>query len=76
MAAMPIYMYGKKLGQNQLTYDLETWYVALGIQVFPRLFKILCPPAKGEREHIGFSADPIGIDVGVGATDSCTHDIS
>ena len=37
MATMPIY--GKKfknfLPQNQLTNDLETWYVALGTQALP-----------------------------------------
>ena len=42
MAAMPIY--GKKrknlLLQNQLTDDLETWYVALSMQVLPRFFKL------------------------------------
>ena len=41
MAAMP--MYGKNLKnlllQNQQTDDLETWYVALFMQVLPRLFK-------------------------------------
>ena len=26
--------------QNQLTDDLETWYVALCMQVLPRLFKL------------------------------------
>ena len=41
MAAMPIY--GKKtlknlLLQDKLTDDLETWYVASGTQVLPRLF--------------------------------------
>ena len=42
MAAMPIY--GKNLKnlllQNQLTNDLETWYVALCMLVLPRLFKL------------------------------------
>ena len=44
MAAMPIY--GKKktlknlLLQNQLTDDLETWYVALSMRVLPRLYKL------------------------------------
>ena len=42
MAAMPIY--GKNLKnlllQNQLTNDLETWYVALSMQVLPRLLKL------------------------------------
>ena len=41
MAAMSIY--GKTLKnfllQNQWTNDLETWYVALSVQVLPRLFK-------------------------------------
>ena len=32
---------------------------------------LLCPPTKGEWGHIGFSVDPIG----VGVTESCTHDI-
>ena len=40
-AAMPIY--GKNLKnlllRNQLTSDLETWYVALSMQLLPRLFK-------------------------------------
>ena len=36
------------------------------------------PPPKVKGGHIGFSADPIGIGVrvGVGVTDSCTHNIS
>ena len=42
MSAMPIY--GKNLKkfllQNQRTNDLETWYVALCMQVLPRLFKL------------------------------------
>ena len=42
MAAMPIY--GKSLKnlllQNQLTNDLETWYVASCIGVLPKLFKL------------------------------------
>ena len=38
MAAMPIY--GKKLLQKQMTDDLETWYVALSMQILPRLFKL------------------------------------
>ena len=42
MATMPIY--GKTLKnlllQKQYAYDLETWYVALSIQVLPRLFKL------------------------------------
>ena len=42
MAAMPIY--GKNLKnpllQKQLTNDLESWYVALSMQVLPRLFKL------------------------------------
>ena len=37
-------IYGKKLRillrQNQETDDLETWYVALSLQVIPRLFKL------------------------------------
>ena len=42
MAAMPIYGKNRKnlLLQNQLTVDLETWYVALSMQVLPRLFKL------------------------------------
>ena len=38
----------------------------------------LCPSTKGEGGHIGFSADPVGVGVrvGVGVTESCTHDIS
>ena len=44
----------------------------------------LCPPpppppptSKGEGGHTGFSADHrVGICVGVGVTDFCTHDIS
>ena len=39
---MPIH--GKNLKnlllQNQYTDDLETWYVALSMQILPRLFKI------------------------------------
>ena len=43
MAAMPIY--SKKtlknlLLQNQYTDDLETWYMALSMQVLPRLLKL------------------------------------
>ena len=41
MAAMPIY--GKNLKnlllQNQKSYDLETWHVALGTQALQRLYK-------------------------------------
>ena len=42
MAAMPKYNKNLKnlLLQNQLTNDLETWYVALSMQVLPRLFKL------------------------------------
>ena len=32
------------------------------------------PKVKGEGGHIGFSADPVG--VGVGMTESCIQDIS
>ena len=43
MAAIPIY--GKTLInlllQNQLTNDLETWYVASCMGVLPKLFKLL-----------------------------------
>ena len=39
MAAMPIY--GKNLLlQNQLTDDLEIWYVALSVQVLPKMLKL------------------------------------
>ena len=42
MATMPIY--GKNLKnlllQKQKADDLETWYVALPMQVLPRLFKL------------------------------------
>ena len=42
MAAMPIY--GKNLKnlllQNQYTDDIGTWYMALSMQVLPRLFKL------------------------------------
>ena len=42
MAAMPIY--GKNLQnlliQNQLTNDLETWYVASCMGVLPNMFKL------------------------------------
>ena len=41
MAAMPIYGKNlKNLLQNQLTDDLVTCYVALSMQVLPRLFKL------------------------------------
>ena len=46
--------------QNQLTDDLETWYVALSMQVLPRLFKLspwvdLDPfYAKVKFDYIGF----------------------
>ena len=41
MAAMPIYCKSLKnlLLQSQYTDDLKTWYVALSVQVQPRLFK-------------------------------------
>ena len=44
MAAMPIYAKSLKnhLLKNQKTDGLETWYVALSMQVLPRLYK-LCP---------------------------------
>ena len=43
VAAMPIYCKNLKnlLFQNQLTDDLEIWYVALCARVLPRLFKLL-----------------------------------
>ena len=42
MAAMPIYGKNFKnlLLHNQWTDDLETWYVALCMQVLPRLLKL------------------------------------
>ena len=42
MAAMPIFGKNPKnlLLQNQLTFDLGTLYVALFMQVLPRLFKL------------------------------------
>ena len=41
MAAMPIYGKNlKNLLQNQLTDDLETWYVAFCKWVIPRFFKL------------------------------------
>ena len=62
MAAMPIY--GKNLKnlllQNQLTDDLETWYVALCMWVLPILFKVFLLVdldlfyAKVKFGHIGF----------------------
>ena len=46
--------------QKQLTDDLETWYVAVSVQVLPRLFK-LCSLgeldafyAKVKFGHVGF----------------------
>ena len=39
MAIMPIYGENLLL-QKQLTDDLESWYVALSVQVLPRLFKL------------------------------------
>ena len=46
--------------QKQLTDDLETWYVALSMQVLPRLFKLRSWVdldlfyVKVEFGHIGF----------------------
>ena len=42
MATMPIYGKNRKnlLLQKQYTDDLETWNVALCMQVVPRLFKL------------------------------------
>ena len=46
--------------QNQLTDDLDTWYVALSMQVLPRLFKLLpwvvLDPfyAKVKFDQVGF----------------------
>ena len=40
MAVMPIYGKNFKIFQNQLTDDLETWYVALSVGVLLRLFKL------------------------------------
>ena len=68
MAAMLIY--GKTLKnlllQNQLTDDLETWYVALSKQILPRLFK-LCPwvdldsfYTEVKFGHIGFCMEKRG----------------
>ena len=40
MAAMPIYGKNfKNLLQNQKSYDLETWHVALGTQALQSLYK-------------------------------------
>ena len=40
MAAMPIYKTFKNLLlQNQKSYDLETWHVALGTQALQSLYK-------------------------------------
>ena len=62
MAAMPVYGKNPKnlLLHNQLTNDIETLYVALSMQVLPRLFKLwllvdLGPfYAKVKFGHIGF----------------------
>ena len=42
IATMPIYSKNLKnlLYQNQETDDLETWYVALSMQVLSRLFEL------------------------------------
>ena len=37
-----------------------------------KFFFELCPPTRGEREHIVFSLDPVS----VGVILSCKHDIS
>ena len=40
MAATPIYGKNlKNLLQNQMSYDLETWHVALGTQVLQSLYE-------------------------------------
>ena len=48
----------KNLLQKQLADDLETWYVALSMQVLPRLFKLLVDLdlfyVKVKFGHIGF----------------------
>ena len=70
MAAMPIYIVKtlkNLLLQNQLTDDLETLYVALFMQVLPRLLKLL--PwvdldtfyAKAKFGHIGFVWEKVKI---------------
>ena len=64
MTDMPIYDKNLKqnlLLQNQLTDDLENWYVALGCQVLQRLFKI-CPWAD---------LDPLYAKVGFGLLGFC-----
>ena len=52
-------MYAKTLKnlilQNQLTDSLETWYVASGMRVLPRMFKLYYPfYAKVTFGHLGF----------------------
>ena len=52
---------------NQLIDDLETWYLALSVQVLPRLFKLwpwveLDPfYAKVKFDHVGFYMGKIKI---------------
>ena len=37
---------------------------------------IMFPPPKVRGGHIGFSADPVGVGVGVAVANPCTHNIS
>ena len=53
----------KREGQGWLQ---RLWYSAI-TGTLRQTF--LCPPTKGEGGHIGFSADPVGVGVGVGVTD-------
>ena len=65
MADMPIYDENIKnlLLQNQLIDDLETWYVALSMQVLPRLFK-LWPWVDLDLFHFKVKFGHIGICMG------------
>ena len=65
MAAMPIYGKNlqKNLLQNQMTDDLETWYVTLFMHVLPWLFK-LWPWVDLDLIHTKVKFGHIGIFMG------------
>ena len=65
MAAMPIYGKNlkKNLLQNQSTDDRKTLYVALALQVLPRLFK-LSPWVDLDRFYAKVKFGEIGLCIG------------
>ena len=61
-------MIATKLSKINLKNDLKTILYCCDLDLNLKV-KRLRPPTKGEGGHIGFSADPVGVGVGVGVTD-------